>query len=128
MVSLSTDSKEVWIKPRRQSQHRKLSLEANTQPSTNSSAWVSCAHSEIPRLLSRLPAFSTSSSFPRVFSSLCCIAALKSSGDKHTDNSTNVHSPHRQAQTEGGEKDKNQQTNEVPVCKQWGLVALSQLH
>lgn len=78
MASLSTDSKEVWIRPKRQSQHHKLCLEANTQPSTDSSASVSCAYSKIPCLLSRLLAFSTSSLFPHAFSSLCCIAVLKS--------------------------------------------------
>lgn len=123
MASLSTDSKEVWIRPKRQRQHHKLCLEANTQPSANSSASVSCACSEIPCLLSRMLAFSTSSSFPRGFSSLCCIAALKSSGDKIMDNSTKAHSHEERSQhslpgrDKGKIKDKNQQTNKVPVVR-----------
>lgn len=133
MVSLSTDSKEVWIRPRRQSQHHKLCLEANTQPSTDSLASVSCAYSKIPCLLSRLLAFSIGSLFLGGFSSLYCIAVLKSSGDKNMDNSTKVHSHKERSQHSlrgrdgGGGEDENQQTNKVPVCKEWGLWALGQL-
>lgn len=116
MASLSTDSKEVWIRPKHQSQHHKLCLGANTQPSTNSSASVSCAYSEIPCLFSRMLAFCTGSSFPRGFSSLYCIAVLKSSGDKNMDNSTKVHSHeersrHSPPSRDGRGEDKNQQTS-----------------
>lgn len=128
MESPSTDSKKVWIRPKHQSQHHKLCLEANTRPSTSPSAEVSCAYSEIPDLLSRmLP--SAGSSFPRGFSSSYCIAVPESSCDKNMDNSTKIHShkggsqPSLPGRDGGGKKDKNQQTNKVSIHKEWRLCA-----
>lgn len=129
MESPSTDSKKVWIRPKHQSQRHKLCLEANTGPSTNPSAEVSCLQWDT-RLTQQDAAFSAGSSFPRGFSSRYCIAVLRSPCDKNMDNSTKIHSRKGRSQPSlpgrdgGGKKDKNQQTNKVSTHKESGLWAL----
>lgn len=90
-----TDSKKIWIRPKRQSQHHKLCLEANTQPSTNPSAEVSCAYSEIPNLLSRMlpPAPA-----PHLPGDLAPITALQWITAPRSTATREGHNPHCQAE------------------------------
>lgn len=135
MASLFTDSKEVWIRPKHQSQHHKLCLEANIQPSTNSSALVSCAYSKVLAYSARcLP----SASAPHFPGDLAPFAALQLSSLQVTKTWETAPRPTavkritalttRQRLGGGGfEKDKTQQAKKVPVHKEQGLWALGQL-
>lgn len=95
MESPSTDSKKVWIRPKHQSQHHKLCLEANTQPSTIPSAEVSCAYSEIPNPLSRMLPSALAPHFP---GDLAPVTALQWITAPRSTAAREGHNPHCQAE------------------------------